>query len=66
MANIKLDAFNPALYVNHIPEIKIAANKKNRELIILVGGLIILGLITDYLIERYLEESERLASPIKR
>ena len=66
MANIKLDAFNPALYVNHIPEIKIAANKKNMELIILVGGLIILGLITDYLIERYLEESERLASPIKR
>ena len=64
MANIKLDAFNPALYVNHIPEIKIAANKKNMELIILVGGLIILGLITDYLIDRYLEESERFEQKI--
>ena len=60
MANIKLDAFNPALYVNHIPEIKIAANKKNMEFILILGGLVILGFIIYYLNNLYLEESERL------
>jgi len=60
MENIQFDAFNPAPYVNHIPEIKIATNKKNLGFIIIVGGVIILGLIIHHLNNRYLEESERL------
>ena len=60
MENIQFDAFNPAPYVNHVSEIKLAANKKSTELIIIVGGVIILGLIIFHLTNRYLEESERL------
>ena len=60
MNNLKLDAFNPAPYVNHVSEIKLAANKKNMEFIIIVGGVIILGLIVYHLNNRYWEEKESL------
>ena len=60
MESIQFDAFNPTPYVNHIPEIKIAKNKKSLELIIIIGGVIIIGLIVHHFINRYLEESESL------
>ena len=59
MANIKLDSFNPALYVNHIPEIKIAANKKSMNLILGVIAAATLGLVLYEVYELYKEERER-------
>jgi len=58
MKNIKLDVFNPEPYVNHIPEIKIAANKKNLELLIITVAAVAIAAIVYYLINQQLEERD--------
>ena len=59
MENIQFDAFNPGPYVNHVSEMKIAANKRNMELILILGGVVIIGFVIYKLHEHYKEELER-------